>query len=183
MWTHTLTLANPSQNTCIAIYLRLIFTFVSGSHRPFLALTHANFSRFSLFLPLSFPLIMFLLFLTSLFYQLLLFPYFLSASLPTPFSYFECCCVQQVLSRYLFWAPYFSHTCPTTTLCLCLPRHSSSTDGFHPAPSQSPTPLPLNYPTSSQTPGVISSTSHPFSRLFPPRFQSAKTSLSSSPIF
>lgn len=107
MWTHTLTLANPSQKTCIAIYLRLIFTFVSGSHRPFLALTHANFSRFSLFLPLSFPLIMFLLFLTSLFYQLLLFPYFLSASLPTPFSYFECCCVQQVLSRYLFWAPYF----------------------------------------------------------------------------
>lgn len=34
---------------------------------------------------------------------------------------------------------------------------------------------------SSQTPLVILSTSHPFSRLFPPRFQSARTSLSSSP--
>lgn len=167
--THT---CKSSQKTCIAIYLRLIFTLVSGLHCPFLALTHANFSRFSLFLPLSFLLIMFLLFLTSLFYQLLLFSfYFLSASLPTPFSYFECCCIQQVLSRYLFWAPYFSHACPTTTLCLCLPRLSSfSTDSFHPAPSQSPTPLPLNHPTSSQTPGVILSTSHPFSRLFPPRF-------------
>lgn len=48
--------------------------------------------------------------------------------------------------------------------------------------SVAPAP-PSVVPVSPQTPPVVPSTSHPLSRLFPPRFRSARTSLSSSPIF